>query len=317
MGDLDQGVVSWNQIVARGRGEYFVSHAMSPGQIQVFGATGEFRRTIGEEGLGPTEFRGITSIRFGPDGNLWVHDGGNRALKIVTTTGDVIVSQRADFSVSRNGMLVLDDGSLILNALVPSRDLIGLWTHRWRPGSGFTWSVDDGNPTARGYVEQRVYAVGGGYLWVAPRWGEYRIEKRSLETGELVEEFVLRRDWFDGFQDEIGGAGVGDDVGLVRPRATISDLQFTDGRLWVLGYTPDRNWRRATADGYRDLGVLLDTVLEVLSPDGRLLMSARLDLDRAFGSAFVAPGWFVAHESGEVMDRAVVYEIRMRGPVPR
>ena len=316
-GDTDEGVLSWNQILAASEDEYFVSHMSSPSQVQVFGHRDGYRGVIGREGLGPSELRGITNIEWGPDGNLWIQDGGNRALKIFSPGGEFVGGYPMRFSVSRGGMLVLPDSSLILNALVPTSDLVGLWTHRWHPEHGFMWSVDDGDPTARGFVEQRVYAVGGGFLWVARRWKDYRIEKRSLETGELLDAFELEPSWFADFQEEVGVNGAPADYGLMRPRATISDLQFEDGRLWVLGYTPGKDWRKAEDAGFRNLGVLLDNVVDVLSPDGRLLVSSRIRVDDGVASSFIGPGVLAAHRTGEFFDKSAVYRLRLRGPVPK
>lgn len=317
LGDAQAGVVSWNQIVAELGAEFFVSHASSESEIQVFGREGHHVRNFGRAGAGPGEFRGITNVEVGPAGNLWVFDGGNRSLKVVTPAGEFVSAHPARFAVSRGGVVVLPDSSVIVNALASTPDRTGLWTHRWHPTRGFLWSVDPGDATATGRVQQRTYAVGGGFLWTARRWGDYRIEKRSLETGELVAAYDLARPWFDDFQEEVGAGRGSDETGLVRPRATISDLAFADGRLWVLGYTPDRRWARAEEDGYRNLGTLLDNVVDVISADGKLLVTTRLDLENGVGASFLGGLRVVAHETGDLLDRATVYRLGLRGPVPR
>jgi hypothetical protein len=46
-------------------------------EVRVFDSLGVFQFAFGREGSGPEEFRGPCCLAFGPEGRLWVRDGGN------------------------------------------------------------------------------------------------------------------------------------------------------------------------------------------------------------------------------------------------
>jgi hypothetical protein len=46
-------------------------------EVRVFDSQGAFQFTFGREGSGPGEFQGPCCLAFGPEGRLWVRDGGN------------------------------------------------------------------------------------------------------------------------------------------------------------------------------------------------------------------------------------------------
>lgn len=321
LGDAGDGAIGWGQQVVKLGGLHYVLHAESYTRVQTFAEDGSFVRALGHPGEGPEEFKVINNIEVGPDGNLWVVDQGNHAVKILSPAGTVLNSHPLRFAVSRGGVVVLPDSSMIVNALVPVAHLVGMWTHRWHLTRGHMWSAEDDDPVARGFVRQRIYAVDGEDLWVARRWGEYRLERRRLSDGGLVQQIDIQRPWFDQYQEEVPAEGAkerGGEVSLLRVRATISDIRVIDGLIWVLGHTPDRDWQHAEDDGYRNLGVLLDNVIDIFEPSsGRLLVSARLDLPNAAAVSFLDDETLVAHQTNQFVDKVAIYRVRLRGPVPR
>jgi hypothetical protein len=52
-------------------------------QIRIYTATGKRVATIGRSGSGPVEFKRLSIIGVGPDGNLWVRDEGNARLQLL------------------------------------------------------------------------------------------------------------------------------------------------------------------------------------------------------------------------------------------
>lgn len=319
LGDAGGGTVSWNQTVTRHSGGYHVISQADPAQVLVFSTAGAFEKALGVRGEGPAEFKALNNAAVGPDGKLWVLDQGNQALKVVGHRDTVEQSFPARFLTSRGGLLMLPDSSFILNSLIPVAHLVGLWTHRWHPIRGHIWSAEDDDSLTRGFVKQRVYAVEGDALWVARRWDRYRLERRSLATGELLEAFEPDRSWFADFaQQPAGDRNSSDDFSLVRPKATVTAVRVINGLLWVLGYTGARGWERANADGYTNLGVLLDNVIEVFDPrTGRLLVSTRIDLPNAVAFSFLDDEAIVAHETNPLVDKSVIYRVRLQGRIPR
>lgn len=321
LGDAADGAIGWSPRVAKSDGRYYVLHMESYAGVQLFSGDGSFGRTLGHPGEGPEEFKAINNIEVGPDGNLWVVDQGNQALKILSPDGVVLDSHPLRFAIARGGFLVLPDSSMIVNALIPVAHLVGMWTHRWHVTRGYMWSGPDDDQVARGFIRQRVYGLDGGDLWVARRWEKYQLERRRLSDGKLMQQINIARPWFDDYQEEVPAQGsrtVGGELSLLRVKATISDIRIIDGLVWVLGYTPDEEWQHAEDGGYRNLGVLLDNVVDIFEPaTGRLLVSTRLDLPDAVGLAFLSDDEIVAHQTNPAVDKILIYRMRLSGPVPR
>ncbi len=55
--------------------------------VRVFGATGEYLRTIGRKGAGPGEFDRALAIHFDQDDRLWVVDAGNARYEVFDPEG--------------------------------------------------------------------------------------------------------------------------------------------------------------------------------------------------------------------------------------
>lgn len=58
-------------------------------RIHVFDGAGTHVRSIGGKGGGPREFDGVAGMAWGPDGGLWVVDGGNQRFAVYDTAGNL------------------------------------------------------------------------------------------------------------------------------------------------------------------------------------------------------------------------------------
>jgi hypothetical protein len=67
-------------------------------RIRVFASDGRHVRSLGRSGGGPAEFLGIAGMDWGPDGNLWVLDGGNMRFAVYDTTGALVATHRRNSS---------------------------------------------------------------------------------------------------------------------------------------------------------------------------------------------------------------------------
>lgn len=59
-------------------------------EVRVFRPDGALSIRFGRAGAGPGEFRQVSGMTLGPDGNLWVLDFGNRRWSVFDRTGDHI-----------------------------------------------------------------------------------------------------------------------------------------------------------------------------------------------------------------------------------
>ncbi|MFS8638222.1 MAG: 6-bladed beta-propeller [Gemmatimonadota bacterium] len=72
------------EVDAAGNIHVFDQHA---NELRTFSPRGEHLRTVGREGSGPGEFRGVVGMAAGPDGRLVVVDGSNARYTVVDGRG--------------------------------------------------------------------------------------------------------------------------------------------------------------------------------------------------------------------------------------
>lgn len=83
-------------VVPDSEGRLFVADHQA-NEIRVFGADGGFLFRFGRQGEGPGELVRPCCMAFGPDGALWVRDGGNNRFSVFRISGD---TARFDRTVS-------------------------------------------------------------------------------------------------------------------------------------------------------------------------------------------------------------------------
>lgn len=69
-----------------GAGRIYVLESQAR-EVRVFDAGGAHVRTFGSRGGGPGELESPVSLEWGPDGNLWIGDFGNRRWEVFDTAG--------------------------------------------------------------------------------------------------------------------------------------------------------------------------------------------------------------------------------------
>lgn len=82
-----------HDVAVDAHGSIYVSHRLPP-ELRVFDRGGRFARRIEQAGEGPGEFQAPGKLEWGPDGHLWVADGGNRRFEVFHTTGWYVSSYR-------------------------------------------------------------------------------------------------------------------------------------------------------------------------------------------------------------------------------
>ena len=80
----EDGAFSFGAQVARDRRGRIFAVAQPAHRILVFDSAGRFVRRVGRQGSGPGEYLGIMRIVSGPGDSLWVVDGADRRVTILT-----------------------------------------------------------------------------------------------------------------------------------------------------------------------------------------------------------------------------------------
>jgi len=85
-----------------------------------------------------------------------------------------------------------------------------------------------------------------------------------------------------------------------------------------LATQPARIGEEANREGFRNLGTLLDNVIDIYDPaTGQLLVSTTFDIQNTMLERFLSDSTVVGHQTNPVVDKAVIYRFEVRGPVPR
>lgn len=126
-GDMNQEtlLVLGSRVTRDGRGRFYVAPTGDPGKIAAFSSEGEYLQSIGREGDGPDEFRGIYGLATGPADSLYVFD--RQGMAVVSpqyrTTRRVRLPNRVTDAV------VLDGGAVLLAMPLWSGDGVGRPVH--------------------------------------------------------------------------------------------------------------------------------------------------------------------------------------------
>ena len=100
--------------VAVHQGEVFVADNGSH-HVAVFSQDGELIRTIGSQGTGPGQFIGPTGVAISPDGELYVSDGSNGQVQVLTPQG-VYIREFGKGQLSYQHMLLFSADKHVLVA---------------------------------------------------------------------------------------------------------------------------------------------------------------------------------------------------------
>lgn len=279
---------------------YFVVDHSVPDRVQVFDSTGDYVDRFGRTGQGPGEFAFLSGISVADDGSLWLLDDGNGRLIRVNEVGVEVLSRPLPVRTPPVHGIALASGPRgqpVVNALMTTdpTSVIHLLDHQGDPVWSIPGAADGRRPL------KLIASDASGNVWVADRFGEYRIERYGTD-GVLQSTWRIEREWFDEWQDQTGTSNLGANIhaGRFRPKARITGIAIRDGRVWVIGLTGDPEWQAA---GRSDAGALFNSVVDVFdAATGELVTSRVLDFGRGEFTGFAASNLAVVGEAGPVFD---------------
>ncbi|WP_419164596.1 6-bladed beta-propeller [Candidatus Palauibacter sp.] len=259
-------------------------------EIKVYEADGAFRKTIGREGEGPGEFRGINGVVVGSADSLLVLDRLGMRMSVFSPDHEFVRSVPLEILPQGIDPIIVPwntDHFYITSDMERVPGLGGLPIHEVDREGKIAHSFGSGNdevPPSAPYSETRVIADGGeGTLWVG-RVAHYWIQRQSPTSPEPIEEIRREADWFpEPSEAELrsGGHGVG------RPPPLLSDILEYDGLLWVLTWPVDPDWARAGPD-LEDERLRYDSTIEVIDLEAKRVV-ARARFDELYDH-FLGPG---------------------------
>lgn len=269
-------------LVKDSRGNHYLSQYQESSEILIYDRRGVFVGTIGRSGRGPGEFRQIGAAYIGSGDTLVVFDVGNARYSIFDPNRRHVKDvPLLDAMVQR--ATPLGDGAILVNALVPTQERIGIALHILS-GDRIAKSLDDGMAHYRAdapHLTQRVLARSARGFWTAPRT-QYAVTLWD-EDGRPASNMVRRAAWFEPYL--LREAPTPDHP----PKPWIMGIaELSSGLVAALVSVPSPTFakdlpiREVTPHGPRyDLSIrqkLLDTIVEVLDPENaRLIMTVRLD----------------------------------------
>lgn len=313
LGDVDgAGWVDLTGAVAIADGRILVVNKQADHEIRTFSPDGGFLGVTGREGEGPGDFRGIRDIHVDPDGTVHLLEYGNRRISVLDSTLRFMRAIRLPGRPLGRGLLPLADGSYILNAVVPTAELIGLPVHLIGADGDILVTFDGETSEARPdrpLAQHRQLGASGDTAFWSARLHEYRLDQYGVD-GSSIRTLVVQDAW-----EEVASS----DLSAGASRPAIMDVQEDrGGRVWILSRTPDPRWEDAVAQRWGAHGLsyeietyhdFLDTIVDVIDPErGRLL--ARLGWD-GYAIAFVAPGVLVSYDDSTVIPRLVLWRVRL------
>jgi hypothetical protein len=269
--------------VADGRGRYFLYYAYRP-WVKVYDAQGRFIKSLGREGEGPGEFRGVGIVRVSAGDTIHVFDGDNPTHSVFSPSLEFVRSNRLQIVPQVTGV-ALGGNRAVLAVPIHTPERVGLPLHlvdRGRLVRSFGSESGAYRPDIPYFDDRAIAPASGGNLWVAHR-NRYQIELWSTD-GRKLREYRRSVEWFPPLLRNWS-------ISPNTPPPTRLQQVWEDpeGRLWVKMGVADRNWRRAvrrggphgyTIDNDDDY---LDTVIEVIEPRrGRVLASRRFPMTVQF-----------------------------------
>lgn len=271
--DGDGALATWPRVSARHPLGYRVL-VPQPGSVPslpvVYDDSGSFLGTLGSRGDSAHNLVEPLFARIGPGDSVWVFDGARRA---VIFSPERVLVRSITLPVSPWDAVVLSGGRV---ALTPAMF-----------GEPLPWLLLDaaGNEVARiGESDalvpspRRIIAGVDGTVWTLAMTHRWRMEQWDL-SGTRLRQFTDAPSWFTP-HDALTAPGPDR-----PPQSAVQDGWVdTEGRLWIVGKTPDPNWRDGVgppvdgASPITDPDKAYDTIVEVRDgTTGAVLGEARFD----------------------------------------
>lgn len=276
LGEADgEGMIEGEFGTARrdSRGRYYVYREFGQ-EIKVFSPSGDYLETIGREGSGPGEFRGVSFAHPGPDDSLHVLDLFNLRWSVFSPEHELVRSVQLEVPVYMQ-LSLLPDGRGLFSA--PVRGKLGAYPLHLLDAKGHhqrsfgAAPAEFGDPGRDGDW-RKITPAGPTSVWAAYR-DRYRIElwDAAIEADDPLRVIEREVDWFP--------PGVPEEISLESPPVTRIQAvrQDSAGRLLVLMHVADERWREVVETGgfeatISDRHLYYDSRIEVLDADsGELL----------------------------------------------
>ncbi len=292
-------------IVRDSKGNYLVAHGDGAGAakaIWVFDRDGAFVRTVGQEGEGPGEYRGIGRIEVLPGDTLWIYDRVLRRRTTLSPNFDVIATQSYETGSFFHSVL-LPDGRIVVNEHLRSPERVGYPLQLVGTDGRIVRSFGATDPEYRRRQPVRFNRMlfpgpDNETVWSVGR-GDYLLELWDT-TGTRKAALKREADWFVPFvaDGEITPSGPPPPtwLRLVKDRS--------QHEVWVIATAPKANWREVASE-YPNIGSnltaiyqLYDSIIELLDLSQGRLVASQLLHDIEF-SSFLGNDHLVSYREDE------------------
>jgi hypothetical protein len=307
----------WLFVARNSRGEYVVAPVSSPGRIAMYDSTGRLLKTVGRAGAGPGEYQGIRGLLIDRHDSVHVLDVGNARHTVLSPAGTYVRS--TPLPARPFDSLILPDGRLVLQALHPTNEQLGLplhlVDHQGRLVRSFGAQRPESRPDFPTGDVRRVGIAPGGRIWSAYPY-QYRIELWDT-TGAFHRVLERKVDWFRPWTKESSSR-----VEVSRPESTLRDVvEDGQGRLLVVVRVADQHWRPDPSANRTGEGRVLhwserdkyeDSMVELLdATSGRLIGSVRAPM---LVSGVLPGGLVYSRRQDDAGDYIDVWRVVVRQP---
>lgn len=218
-------------------GNLYVVSSVETYRVLMFDSAGLFLRSWGRDGNGPGEYHLATPpLRTAAD-SLFIFDISTRRLTVLSPEFKVVRTVNLQFAP--RGVIALDDGGLLVNADIRTRERAGYPLHFATPDGIVTKSFGVGTANYRFDLpmenRRRLAADGAGSVWTA-RANQYLLERWD-SGGSLAAQVRLDADWFPHW------ARPETRLDSVPPVPAIVKIWVENENLWVVTHIADSNWR--------------------------------------------------------------------------
>lgn len=291
-------------------GRYALSHAWFDWGFVVFDHAGNYLQRVGRRGQGPGEYQYVRWIRSKGD-KLHVVDPILRRHTVLSADFELVRTNQLSGEML-GAVLPLTDSSLVVNAMIRTRDHMGYALHTTAPGPLVNASFDlepggmDLRSSPEPYLRVLSEARSGDSFWSVHRT-RYRVEQWA-PNGTLMRRFARESPWF------LPNRGRADP--RARPPPVVLDTWMDpQDRLWVLIRASKDTWQglvgRAPPNDpdfeNRNIESLYDTIIEVLDVrSGSLLLSATVDTAIY---QFLGDGLAVSSDNDRDAPRVLVWQL--------
>lgn len=247
-------------------------------EVKVYDDQGTHLTTIGREGEGPGEFKGVMGLVIGPADSLFVFDVFNMRLSVFSPDHEFARSARLEIRPSGYDPRVFrwDPRHFYMTAHDRSAELIGWPIHQIdRQGKrvhSFGSRTGEYSPTEP-YSGMRIIAdAGDGRIW-SGRLAHYWIDLIRPDSRTPLLQIRRVAELFPDRPPRILDTDHSDD----EPQPFIADIRQEGDSLWVLTWVQDPKWERASNE-LEDEHLKYDSVLEVIDlATHRVVVRARFD----------------------------------------